>query len=79
MVVSELQRLLRRLVSFAHETEWVEFKHSYADPEDIGEGSYGVPGRSVQICGNGLEPSDLARLGAVRTVSEAVLRGHGWT
>ena len=42
-------------------------------------GSYGVPGRSVQICGNGLEPSDLARLGAVRTVSEAVLRGHGWT
>ncbi len=37
MVVSELQRLLRRLVSFAHETEWVEFKHSYADPEDIGE------------------------------------------
>ena len=43
------------------------------------KGSYGVPGRSVQICGNGLEPSDLARLGAVRTVSEAVLRGHGWT
>ena len=37
MGVSELQRLLRRLVSFVHETEWVEFKHSYADPEDIGE------------------------------------------
>ena len=46
---------------------------------DNADGSYGVPGRSVQICGNGLEPSDLARLGAVRTVSEAVLRGHGWT
>ena len=70
--------------SLAYENAADKQKHmdSAADVvflDSITSGSYGVPGRSVQICGNGLEPSDLARLGAVRTVSEAVLRGHGWT
>ena len=33
----ELTLLLRRLLSLPHETEWVEFKHNNADPEEIGE------------------------------------------
>ena len=32
-----LLALLKRLTTLSHETEWVEFKHNYADPQDIGE------------------------------------------
>lgn len=37
MTEAELNRLLRELVTLPKETEWVEFKHNNADPEDIGE------------------------------------------
>lgn len=33
----ELNQLLTSLRALSHETEWVEFKHNDADPEDIGE------------------------------------------
>src|SRR5687767_13864509 len=33
----DLQMLLRNLTSLPHETEWVEFKHNNAKPEEIGE------------------------------------------
>lgn len=33
----ELTLLLRLLLSLPHKTEWVEFKHNNADPEEIGE------------------------------------------
>lgn len=37
MTPTELEKLLRGLVALPHETEWVEFKHNVAAPEDIGE------------------------------------------
>ncbi len=33
----ELCSLLKELAAFPHETEWVEFKHNNADPQEIGE------------------------------------------
>lgn len=37
MMSAELDRLLTTLLALPQETEWVEFKHNYADPEEIGE------------------------------------------
>jgi ATP-dependent DNA helicase RecG len=37
MEKSELQNLVRELISLPRETEWVEFKHNKADPSEIGE------------------------------------------
>lgn len=37
MTEKDLLALLKQLISLPHETEWVEFKHNYADPQDIGE------------------------------------------
>ncbi len=37
MTDTDLLALLKRLTILPHETEWVEFKHNYADPQDIGE------------------------------------------
>ena len=37
MKPEELQRLVEHLRSLPRETEWVEFKHNKADPQDIGE------------------------------------------
>lgn len=34
---SELQALLRKLLAFSRESEWLEFKHNQAREEDIGE------------------------------------------
>ncbi len=34
---SQFQSLVRELISLSRETEWVEFKHNQAAPEDIGE------------------------------------------
>ncbi|MEX1027780.1 MAG: ATP-binding protein [Candidatus Paceibacterota bacterium] len=33
----ELSTLLTELRSHSHETEWIEFKHNHADPQEIGE------------------------------------------
>lgn len=37
MEKNQLTDLLRSLLLLARETEWVEFKHNNADPEEIGE------------------------------------------
>jgi Putative DNA-binding domain len=34
---TELEQLLQELLSLSAETEWVEFKHNNADPEELGE------------------------------------------
>ena len=37
MSPQELNTLLKSLRALPHETEWVEFKHNDAEPEEIGE------------------------------------------
>jgi len=37
MDTSQLHALLKELTALPHETEWVEFKHNKAEPEEIGE------------------------------------------
>jgi len=37
MTTADLQALLAELTSLPNETEWAEFKHNNADPEEIGE------------------------------------------
>ncbi|MBS1812667.1 MAG: putative DNA binding domain-containing protein [Acidobacteria bacterium] len=37
MEKNQLTELVRSLLSLARETEWIEFKHNNADPEEIGE------------------------------------------
>lgn len=36
-MTTDLDRLLVSLLALPHETEWVEFKHNNADPDEIGE------------------------------------------
>ena len=37
MKTEHLHKIIRELITLSHETEWVEFKHNYADAQDIGE------------------------------------------
>lgn len=37
MKKEHLSDLVHQLITFPHETEWVEFKHNRADPQEIGE------------------------------------------
>ena len=37
MTPHEFESLIRSLVALPSETEWVEFKHNNADPEEVGE------------------------------------------
>ena len=36
-MTTDLDHLLASLLALPHETEWVEFKHNNADPDEIGE------------------------------------------
>jgi len=45
-----LQALLRELCALPFETEWVEFKHNKADPEEIGEYISALSNSAV-LCG----------------------------
>lgn len=37
MEKEQLEKLVRSLLALSRETEWAEFKHNNADPEEIGE------------------------------------------
>lgn len=42
-MTTDLDRLLVTLLALPHETEWVEFKHNNAEPNEIGD-SFGSDG-----------------------------------
>jgi predicted HTH transcriptional regulator len=36
-MIANLNAIISRLIALPHETEWVEFKHNFHSPEEIGE------------------------------------------
>lgn len=37
MEIKDLKRIVDTLIALPHETEWVEFKHNFHSPDEIGE------------------------------------------